>query len=463
MKIQLKNFDRFEEYKTEIIIIISIFMGLGLILSYNNYEKYLASFLLFSFSSYLLIIVGIFQNVSFGILVFSLLLWMGFWLKNIVHLIFNYDYLEPIGNFDFSLQSINDLNLIISISFFSISSAVLILSQLHNNQDYRIVNYNLEKKTKFYLLLFVFLGMIISLYINNQFEVLKLGSSVSASSLPWMIRIIPTVITIIVPIILYLIFLSEINSKNNKYILILICICAISISLSIHSRAVLFLWLSPLIYYLLYFTDIFKKNKILIIILPILLFITISAVNYLRYSNTSSKLNFSEISQNFSKLLVDRWMGIEGLMAVYSYENKSLVEFKKLALEFREKQKLDYFTKNIAFGKKEKIFIDIAEKSSFASLPGPIAFLFLANNINFLICGLFLIIFLIYLLEIVVFKIINNILLTYFFIFLTAFNLSSLGVDTLRGVRMIIFQFVIVILVVKIVDIIDLKNKGKLE
>lgn len=70
MKIQLKNFDRFEEYKTEIIIIISIFMGLGLILSYNNYEKYLASFLLFSFSSYLLIIVGIFQNVSFGILVY---------------------------------------------------------------------------------------------------------------------------------------------------------------------------------------------------------------------------------------------------------------------------------------------------------------------------------------------------------------------------------------------------------
>lgn len=460
MKIQLKNFDRFEEYKTEIIIIISIFMGLGLILSYNNYEKYLASFLLFSFSSYLLIIVGIFQNVSFGILVFSLLLWMGFWLKNIVHLIFNYDYLEPIGNFDFSLQSINDINLIITISFFSIIISVFLISIFHTKEIYIEQKYTISKMVKSSLLLFVFIGVIASLYLNSEFKVIKLGSPLGISELPWIIRIFfSALIGVFLPIILYILLLFELNNKKSfMYMFILTCFFAILISFSIQSRAILFLWLVPIISYLFLNTNFFRNKVKVLGILFLLVFITVNIVNYIRHDISFAKINFSETTKNFSRLLIDRWIGLEGLMAVYSYDNKNLNEFIKLTFEFREKQKLDYFTENIAFGEKEKDIVKIATEKSFASLPGPIAYLYLTNNYKILILGLFIIIMVIYLLENIFLNLTNNILLMYLFITFLAFNLSSLGVDLLRNIRYILFYYIVILILTKFLNYLIIKK-----
>gem|GEM_PF-2718478 len=464
MKIQLKNFNRFEQNRTRIIIFISIFMMLGLLFSYNSYEKYLFSFLLFSVSSYLLLIIGIFQNISFGIFLFNILLWIGFWLKNIIHLIFNYDYLEPIGNFDFSSQSLNDINLIISVSFFSIIISIFVISIFHIEKDLEKENYFINKKIKLLLVLFIILGMLISLYLNNEYDILKLGSSVGVSELPWILRIIPSILMgVIIPIILYMLFSSELNNKRNfVYMFLLICFFTILISFSIQSRSVLFLLLMPIISYLAIHTDFFKKNKIILLLLGVFFFVIINVVNYLRDNNEVNDIN--KISQNFSRLLVDRWIGIESLMAVYSYENKSFNEFKKLALEFREKQKLDYFTQNIAFNTIDKEYrtkeINIAKEKSFASLPGPIAFLYISNDLRLVVLGLFIIILFIYLLEIILLILTKNILLMYLCMFFLVFNLSSLGVDLVRSLRYIIFYYIMILLLVKIVDYLNFKYKG---
>lgn len=460
MKIQLKNFNRFEQNRTKIIVFISIFMMLGLLFSYSSYEKYLFSFLLFSVSSYLLLIVGIFQNISFGIFLFNILLWIGFWLKNIIHLIFNYNYFEPIGNFDFSSQSFNDINLIISISFFSIIISIFLISMFNIQRNQVKENYFICQKIKFFLLLFIIIGMIVGLYLNNEFNILKLGSSVRLSELPWILRIIPSILMgVLIPIILYMLFSSELNNKKNSiYMFLLICFSTILISFSIQSRSVLFLLLMPIISYIAIHTDFFKKNKIILLFLGIFFFVIINVVNYLRDNNEVNDIN--KISQNFSRLLVDRWIGIEGLMAVYSYKNRDFNEFIKLSLEFREKQKLDYFTQNIAFGEKEKEIINSATEKSFASLPGPIAFLYLSNDLKLLFLGLFIIVLFIYLLEIILLNLTKNILLVYLFIFFLVFNLSSLGVDLLRSLRYIIFYYIMILLLVKIVDYLNLKYKG---
>jgi len=92
------------------IKIIWLFLGLSawaflFAASAKNYEGSLLIFSIFSLSFLMLLIAGFYKNKSYSFMFLSLLLWFGFWLKLIVHLILNYAYVEPVGVFDGSKEA----------------------------------------------------------------------------------------------------------------------------------------------------------------------------------------------------------------------------------------------------------------------------------------------------------------------------------------------------------------------
>ncbi len=60
------------------------------------------SFILFSFSFLALLVSGFYRAKSYGYLFLAVFLWLGFWLKATVHFLFTYAYLEPTGSFTFT-------------------------------------------------------------------------------------------------------------------------------------------------------------------------------------------------------------------------------------------------------------------------------------------------------------------------------------------------------------------------
>ena len=104
-----------------------------------------------------------------------------------------------------------------------------------------------------------------------------------------------------------------------------------------------------------------------------------------------NKLNFdgavnlgSVIFQRISHLVVDRWIGIEGVMAVVAYPKKNIELFVYALQERRVRGKSDIYTSNIS---QSGFFDSDAKKYQYASIPGPIAFFYYTGSLLLLVVG----------------------------------------------------------------------------
>jgi len=78
----------------------------------TSYDGSKLVYALFSVSSLLLLASGIYKQVSYGYLFLVIFLWLGFWLKFTVHSILDIPYGEPIGAFNRSTQSWDEVLLV---------------------------------------------------------------------------------------------------------------------------------------------------------------------------------------------------------------------------------------------------------------------------------------------------------------------------------------------------------------
>lgn len=93
----------------------------------------------------------------------------------------------------------------------------------------------------------------------------------------------------------------------------------------------------------------------------------------------------SKIVKLVSQLFVDRWIGLEGVMAVVSFPQKGGGLFVQALTERRERGKLDIFTKKIALsglGDKD------AEVFQYASIPGGAAFFYYTGSLWWVFGGM---------------------------------------------------------------------------
>lgn len=99
----------------------------------------------------------------------------------------------------------------------------------------------------------------------------------------------------------------------------------------------------------------------------------------------SQEDKLSKMLLQISKLAIDRWVGVEGIMAVSSYQRKNFELFIQSFFHKPVIGELDIF---------ESISKSIYQPSlrySFASIPGPIAFFFYSGSASFVLLCMFLI------------------------------------------------------------------------
>jgi hypothetical protein len=382
---------------------------LFLILTYAGMLNYSGSLLIFgafSIFSFLLVLDAIFRpaGISYSFLV--LFLSLGFWVKIMLHLWLGYDYLEPIGNFDHSPASWNQA---LIVSTFGLCGVMLGKAFF---QRYLKLPYNLTAQppapywypsVRPWLWVISFVAIIGIPCLNWIYGLAQIGIT-PATLLPWPINgLVAWLLGF--GLIAWVLTLAGWDQAENRHWCIGYIATILEGSLSSASclsRATYIFHTIPYLMVLYAGRARVKlyRNCILVLTAWIIFFlVSLVLVMGLRYGNGSpiqasshQGLNISEptefvpkLAEKISLLVVDRWIGIEGVMATIAYPDKSMALLEFASRERRIRGQLDFYTSNIALVKlsdeEKKLF-------QYASIPGGIAFFYYSDSLLLVLLGM---------------------------------------------------------------------------
>lgn len=199
------------------IITISIlfltFLSIPYIASGNK-----VMYIIFTIVSFIMLILGMLQDKSISVLIFTILIFVGFWLKHTLHLIFKYEYLEPIGNFHFSTNQINEFYLISSLGILGIVLAIFLIIFFSKYKYNKLPTVNIGNKTNIFIFVSTIAIFVLSLILNNTFMFLKLGAISIDSQLPWIVKVFSlwSMGAYFIAIVLIYTLLNLINLKEGE-------------------------------------------------------------------------------------------------------------------------------------------------------------------------------------------------------------------------------------------------------
>ena len=461
--------------------LISIF---AIIFTYVAFDKHQGNsfyYLVFSFLSNLLFIYSLNNKKLFFETFFAGLIWLGFWFKYTMSLIFMNGTLYDSG------PPINIINIDKALipSMFAITAIFLAYIIRENFFSFKVnIRIQMSFFEKLYLnnkklimFLFILFFSIIT-YFNFYFNIYQKGfiyphniSSIVVSFIKWMILFGLTTFSC------FIVYTEVSRLKKFSLFTILVAFTEIFISYSSMLSRLLILAHAAIAYsYCKYWTII--KNKVSFFLFLFSLIATMFLVN--NYFSNNYRINYAiDISsydqykdnyiekkkklekllesKNFTKeellefevkskpsklntslsLIINRWVGLESMLAIVSTDKLS---FDLLLESFKEKKIIDSDTfyettfylnydndlvtpnkgKNVMFGEKRVL------KGN--TLPGIITFLFYSGSYYFLFASLLIITLIFCWLEIFCLKISNkNMIFAAFISYTTAFRLSNFG------------------------------------
>jgi len=238
----------------------------------------------------------------------------------------------------------------------------------------------------------------------------------------------------------------EDKKKNVNFILFFNIIIGFLISISIYSRAMITDQL------VIFFSVINKIKNLffkIIFFLTIIFFFICSAfiVNHMRATKwdiqafktnndtQGLKKNVSKLHE-FTSLIVNRWVGIDGLSNVVNYKEKNLI-FYLDALKEKKKSGITFY--------ESKFFLKIKEAENYSSslLPGFIAFSYYSGSILILIITLILLVItMIFLEKIINYLSMNSLIITNYLVFLIVWRIIHFGsypINTVYYFLLIVF------------------------
>ena len=400
-------------YKLFTLFIFSIIF----FLFYLGIQKYNANkinYLSFSIISNFLIFFAIRKNAIFFETFFCLLLWLGFWFKFSCTIVFTDGiFREGVGIFDYSKKSFDE-SLIVS----QIGILAFILSGFF--RQYFLFNY--PKKLEFqnfktnffsigrYKVWFIFIVFFILIaFCNFYFKIYQKGllpiyeiNFLISGIFKWLLLFGLSAIS--ATLIYY-----EYNFYKKFFLIsaLIIFVETFFTSFSMLSRGMIFNALA-LMYGIYKYSKIVNKPNSFnyyiksIIFIFILFYISVSSVNYIRanYFYVGKSVEFvkekkdqfetkdqkkkyatsKEINSEILYLIVNRWVGIDGVMSVIS--KKDLLSVPFLATSFNERATKDTPTfYELTFGLEEnKVSSQLYENVKGNTLPGLIAFSYYSGS-----------------------------------------------------------------------------------
>jgi hypothetical protein len=427
----LKNSNKYINIFISLFFILNVFI---FFLTVFYLKHSIKSYIIFSLISIFYFQFSFLKFRSYTELYMSIFLYLGFWFKSSIFLIFNdYTYLQ----FPESPQTSNimtdeylnkHLSEVFNIASFSIITIFLTFYIINNftlltNKKYNICKLDglkkffINNKLKLYFF-YIFLSISI-IFLNYIFSIAYRGKIYLGFDI--IENIFKIFLFFGILIIACIFFELEDNKNNIKKFIFFNIIQGFFISISIHSRAMIFEQLAI-------FFSIFRKIKSKLFGIKIFLFmisfffLSVFIVSLIRYNNSKSSNSFFFIKEVFN-LTTARWVGIDGLSAVVAYKEKGL-SFYFNALKEKNKSEVTYYEKNIF--KKELEPVNFY-KSIY--VPGFIAFIYYSNSIYILIITLiFLITILVCIERVVYFFSMNSLIITNYLALVVVWRMIHFGV-----------------------------------
>ena len=395
-------------------------------LFYFGIQKYNGNkinYLLFSIISNFLIFFAIRKNAIFFETFFSLLLWLGFWFKFSCTIVLTDGvFREGVGTFNYSNKSFDDTLIVSQIGILSfILSGFFRQYFLFNYpkklefQNFKINFFSFGRKNVWFIFIVSFIAIA---FCNFYFKIYQKGllpiyeiNFLISGIFKWLLLFGLSAIS--ATLIFY-----EYNFYKKFFLIsaLIIFVETFFTSFSMISRGMIFNAFA-LMYGIYKYSKIVNKPNSFnyyiksIIFIFILFYISVSSVNYIRanYFYVGKSVEFvkekslveskdqkkkkyassKEINSEILYLIVNRWVGIDGVMSVIS--KKDLLSLPFLTSSFNERA-----TKNtptfyeLTFGLEEnKISSQLYENVKGNTLPGLIAFLFYSGSYSVLFLSIF--------------------------------------------------------------------------
>ena len=404
-------------------------------------------YLLFTVLSHLLLYLGFRKNAIFFDTFIGIFLWLGFWLKFSIRIAFMDGQfpVTAIGAFDNSAAEFDLALLVSSCGFLGLIVASYLREKywfVYPSKITEVKQQGLFELFKQYrkVILFLFVVFFLAVALLNFYFGIYQRGTISETNLPFGLNGVFKWLLLfgLASFSAILLRFEYITKNTTSYLVAIVALLEAFVSnVSLLSRGMI-LNVSGLMY------GVFKgfklhgiKVKLRFIVVCGVIFIilfgsSVFAVNYMRASNFSDDpTNFSnsdllsKTSRSTSRLFLDRWVGIEGVMSVSSYQEKGWHLWKQAWQEKYVGSGTSYYDTHLItspYNKKDMT------KHHFISLPGIIAFCFYPGSFIFLFLCMVLVSVFASAIEILIFKLGGmNVILCSLLAQVMAFRFASFG------------------------------------
>lgn len=424
---------------------------LWIALFFEGLFKYPGSVLVYTFFSlvFLLALVDGFSRKTVSSYSFLIIfIWLGFWLKLIVHLWLNYAYLEPVGYFEGTPKSWDSVLIVSAVGALGMMLGKTLFGQYLKN-DSGHVDVITPYAPSWYVgrrvwLWTVAAGSIVLISGLNFFYGIAQSGFIPSLKLPWPLNgLIAWFLGFGLAAGVTTLAYWDYSIRNKMTVgLVGVFLEGLLSSVSSFSRAIY-------LFHTLPFLMVLATKRRLISIFNFkyyffiagswifILFVSLILVTLLRFSGNpiinmrsdiplgqTSLAAIKEFPTRVSLLIVDRWIGLEGVMAVDAYPGKGELLFKSTLQERREMGKIDFYTLNIA---RAGVTKDDMKIFQYSTIPGAIAFFYYTDSLFFVFLGMMALTLLMLSSERIVIKATNNPFLAAFWGMGVAQTVASFG------------------------------------
>jgi len=394
-------------------------------LAFLSYQGSLAILCLFNNVYLILIILILPKPRSYGFMFVAIFLFLGFWLKFTVHMIYEYNFVEPIGNFDFMPENWDRVLFVASFAAIGVIIVrvyhILIRKSLCHNlksaEAAKIPKWY-KKNYKIIWLLSILFALSVH-FINYKYSFYKTGIN-PVLILPAKINVIMSWLPFMGVSMWFAMLINwEVLSRENSTALPFFLPIGEGFlaSVSMASRAALIFHVLP---YAVVISDekrnIFKRISPIKKSLGVLLFfvifaLSLSLISWYRLSNYSAggQFSYSDIimmAKQVSQLFIDRWIGLEAVLAVSSWPDIGLNLFIQGVFEDPS-----IGVNSIYQTISNSPYMEL-KSMTFLTLPGAVAVLFYSGSITVVFCGMIFFSTLLLICEIFVTRLLRNPFLT---------------------------------------------------
>jgi len=405
-------------------------------------------YLIFSVVSNFLLLVGFSKNAIFFDTFIGVFFWLGFWLKASFKIIFyGGEFSESVGQFDGSGDAFDHAIIVITVAFAGLLIARWArLRWMFSYREHReIVDdmglFKVYKKHRAAILIFFVLAFLL-VGISNVFFGIYQRGEIPRTILPYGLNGVYTWLLLFGLAsfsALIMRFELALNNARDSAVPLIVLLELFVSNVSLLSRGMLLNFVA--LFYGAY--NLAKRSSIkitikqFIVVMSIFIVLfgsSVIAVNYLRTLEHHerfipvtkvSKEKVNTIVAMTSSLFINRWVGMEGVLAVTSYGDSGWGLFREALKERYSHYETSFYDLNII----DSPYADMDKtKNHYISLPGAIAFFFYPGSYLFLLIVMILIGLFAAMFELITYKLGGkNLILCALISQVIAFRLASFG------------------------------------